>query len=320
MLVGGQAPLHVLRAQRLHHAVPRQVAGPGAGELAAQARRYRSFRFEAVDNIMDMAYLTEAVPELIASGATLRHLLRGQGEPDPRRSCGCSREGGRDPDPARPGVAEFPRAGADAQGVRAAQNVNVLRWGRYYGIDGRLEHHLGLPRRDREDYAEQAAVMPHLVHLQPPVGAGRVWMERFSPLFTHAPVSAYGAAERSYRLCLPGGFDLGRVAYSSSTSWPNPLPDDAYAGVRDAVAAGRRPGRVRTPPVLDVLLGARLPADLRRPALPGQGTYTFEGALAEIYLACVDRPRSPPQPCIANSASPCRFPRWQGFRRFGSTG
>ena len=39
-------------------------------ELAAQARRYRSFRFEAVDNILDTAYLSGLFPELIASGTT----------------------------------------------------------------------------------------------------------------------------------------------------------------------------------------------------------------------------------------------------------
>ena len=32
-------------------------------ELASQAKRYRSFRFEAVDNIMDTAYLTKLFPD-----------------------------------------------------------------------------------------------------------------------------------------------------------------------------------------------------------------------------------------------------------------
>ena len=31
-------------------------------ELVHQARRYRSFRFEAVDNILDMGYLTTLLP------------------------------------------------------------------------------------------------------------------------------------------------------------------------------------------------------------------------------------------------------------------
>ncbi|HEU5107509.1 MAG TPA: RiPP maturation radical SAM C-methyltransferase, partial [Micromonosporaceae bacterium] len=41
-----------------------------ADELATQARRYRSFRFEAVDNILDTAYLSGLFPELAAAGTT----------------------------------------------------------------------------------------------------------------------------------------------------------------------------------------------------------------------------------------------------------
>src|ERR1035438_8864423 len=36
-------------------------------ELAQQARRYRSFHFEAVDNILDLAYLTDLFPVLVAA-------------------------------------------------------------------------------------------------------------------------------------------------------------------------------------------------------------------------------------------------------------
>ena len=38
-------------------------------ELAQQARRYRSFRFEAVDNILDMAYLKQLFPALAENDA-----------------------------------------------------------------------------------------------------------------------------------------------------------------------------------------------------------------------------------------------------------
>ena len=44
-------------------------------ELAGQAKRYRSFRFEAIDNIMDMAYLTKLFPVLAENEAGVRDLL-----------------------------------------------------------------------------------------------------------------------------------------------------------------------------------------------------------------------------------------------------
>ena len=85
MLVGREAPLHVLRPQRRRRcsSAPSRRSGCST-ELAEQARRYRSFRFEAVDNILDMRYLTELFPALIAGRTRLRDLLRGQGQPDPR--------------------------------------------------------------------------------------------------------------------------------------------------------------------------------------------------------------------------------------------
>lgn len=70
------------------------------------------------------------------------------------------------------------------KGVRAAQNVNLLRWARYYDIDAEWNLLWGFPGETELDYAEQAAVIPHLAHLQPPSSVGRIWLERFSPLFS----------------------------------------------------------------------------------------------------------------------------------------
>ena len=70
------------------------------------------------------------------------------------------------------------------KGVRAGQNINLLRWAQYYGITVSWNILWGFPGESEEDYAEQAALLPDLIHLQPPMSAGRIWMERFSPLFT----------------------------------------------------------------------------------------------------------------------------------------
>ena len=67
-------------------AVPLQVTRRVLDELAALARRHRSFRFEAVDNILDPRYLTELFPRI--DRGSLRALLRGQGQPDAAPSCG----------------------------------------------------------------------------------------------------------------------------------------------------------------------------------------------------------------------------------------
>jgi ribosomal peptide maturation radical SAM protein 1 len=102
-------------------------------ELAAQARRYRTFRFEAVDDILDPKYLKELFPAIAEQGqdyqifyevkanltrAQLKTLaLAGVGE-------------------LQPGLESLSSAVLRLmnKGVRAAQNVNLLRWARYYGM------------------------------------------------------------------------------------------------------------------------------------------------------------------------------------------
>ncbi|HEU5107551.1 MAG TPA: RiPP maturation radical SAM protein 1, partial [Micromonosporaceae bacterium] len=177
------------------------------------------------------------------------------------------------------------------KGVRAGQNINVLRWGQYYDMKISWNILWGFPGESPEDYREQAAVVPHLVHLRPPVGAGRVWLERFSPLFTQ-PDSGVRERhpERGYRFVYPDRLRLEKIAYFFEYELAAPLPDEAYTGVRKAVDDWRAAWQRARPPALTYFSapGFLQIYDDRHPG--SEGTYTFEGDLAEIYLACVDRP------------------------------
>jgi hypothetical protein len=178
------------------------------------------------------------------------------------------------------------------KGVRAAQNVNLLRWAQYYGI--RVEWNLiwGFPGETAQDYAGQAAAIPHLIHLRPPSGAGRVWIERFSPLYTDPAAfpPRTRTPELSYRYVYPEGVDLDRVAYFFEYELDGALPDATYDGVRLAVDGWSRAWRADRPPVLRYWSapGFLQVYDGRREG--HEGTYTFDGSLADIYLACTDRP------------------------------
>jgi ribosomal peptide maturation radical SAM protein 1 len=261
-----------------------------ATELATQARRYRSFRFEAVDNILDTAYLAGLFPDLAASGTTYDIFYEVKANLS-REQLRLLRQGGVTH--LQPGLESLSTRvlGLMRKGVRAGQNVNVLRWGQYYGITISWNLLWGFPGESADDYREQAAVVPHLVHLRPPVGAGRVWLERFSPLFTQpdSGIRARGP-ERGYRYVYPGSFDLDKIAYFFEYELADPLPDDAYAGLQRAVEDWKAAWRRATPPTLTYFSapGFLQIYDGRHPGR--EGTYTFEGDLAEVYLACVDRP------------------------------
>jgi hypothetical protein len=142
------------------------------------------------------------------------------------------------------------------------------------------------------DKGVRAAAVPHLVHLQPSEGSGRIRLERFSPM--HAEPQRFGIVrhgpERSYRYVYPERVDLDRAAYFFDFEIDGALPDSSYGPLRDALAAWAGAWGAEPRPALTYRSapGFLQIHDARHTG--HDGTYTFEGTLAEIYLACTDRP------------------------------
>src|SRR2546426_164216 len=114
------------------------------------------------------------------------------------------------------------------KGVTPLQNLQCLKWSLYYHIDVSWNILLGFPKETHEDYRKQIALIPSILHLQPPESVGRFWLERFSPYFMRpekyglritGPGSAY---EYVYD---PNAVDLKKIAYDfeyESTSHVDP--------------------------------------------------------------------------------------------------
>lgn len=268
---------------------PRRVRA----ELAQLARRHRGFRFAAVDNILDPAYLTSLIPALADDGFQLFYEVKANLSRAQVRLL--AQAGVTHVQPGLESLSTNVLRLMD-KGVRAAQNVNLLRWARYYGVDVAWSILCGFPGETAADYAGQAVAAPFLTHLQPPSTVDRIWLERFSPLFTDP--DRFGVRNRvpeaSYAAVYPSTVDLERAAYFFDYDLADPLPDAAYEPLREAVrdwngawAAGRPPTLTyrSTPGFLQI-------KDDRDP--DRRGTYTFEAELADIYLACADRPTTAP--------------------------
>jgi ribosomal peptide maturation radical SAM protein 1 len=256
-------------------------------ELAEQARRCRSFQFAAVDNILDLNYLATLLPALAESGADYQIFYEVKSNLNRAQlklmaEAGVSR--------IQPGLESLSSnvLRLMRKGVRAAQNVNVLRWAQYYNIEVGWNILWGFPGETDEDYAEQAATVSHLRHLRPPLSAGRIWLERFSPLYAEARTRT---PERSYRYVYPDTIDLDRVAYFFENELDS-LPDSAYAGLAQAVAEWTRAWKASVRPAL-IYWSAPGFLQIYDGRHAGQeGTYTFQGTLADIYVACSNRPMS----------------------------
>jgi ribosomal peptide maturation radical SAM protein 1 len=260
-------------------------------ELAHQARRYRSRHFEAVDNILDPRYLKELFPVLADSDAGYEFFYEVKANLSREQLMLLARAGVTR---IQPGIESLSSHVLDLmrKGIRAAQNVNLLRWARYYDIDVEWNLLWGFPGETELDYAEQTAALPHLLHLPPPSAAGAIWLERFSPLFTEPGMRRFGAIApgRSYRYVYPPGIDLQKVAYFFDYQAEGGAPHNAYAVLGEAAAAWSQAWDDGPQPSLAYWAAPHFVQIHDQRQAGSTGTYTFEDTLADLYLACADRP------------------------------
>jgi ribosomal peptide maturation radical SAM protein 1 len=257
-------------------------------ELAEQARRYGTFQFDSVDNILDNRFFEELIPPLAEEAdydlfwevkANLRRAqMRALHRAGVRR--------------IQPGIESLSSRllALMRKGVRAAQNVNVLRWARYYGMYVDWNLLCGFPGEESRDYDDQVLTVPSLTHLQPPTSAGRVWLERFSPLFREQTSPFERRPIDSYRSVYPADVDLDQLAYFFKRETGDTLGDAAYEPLLLAVGEWQRAWSATNRPMLTF---RRAPGLIRifegRPAFTC-GVYTFTNELAELYVHSSDRP------------------------------
>jgi ribosomal peptide maturation radical SAM protein 1 len=262
-------------------------------EVAYLAKRYRSFHFESVDNIIDHQYYKTLLPLLkdAETGYKFFFEVKANLSRDDIRllkQAGVVR--------IQPGVESLNSQVLKLmrKGISAAQNVNLLRWTHYYNVMVSWNIIWGFPGEAEADYQEQAALLRHLIHLPPPTGCGQIWMERFSPIFGARDLfpTVFRRPESSYGYVYPSTIDLEKIAYFFEFQFEKALPRESYqalaAAVCDWIGAWRNP----KPPTMTFWAAPDFLQidDCRNPDAPG--TYTFHDALAQLYVACSNGPRS----------------------------
>jgi hypothetical protein len=203
------------------------------------------------------------------------------------------------------------------KGVTAAQNLNSLRWFLYFGVHASWNLIYGFPGELDEDYQEQARLIPKIVFLPPPDAEGEIWLERFSPYFRDAAENRSFQNVRpldSYQFIYPSGLDIQKAAYFFEGDLVRPVASKA----RDAMLASLKEWRSRwqgaDAPMLvyqKMFDGVRI-IDGRAPA-PEHKYFFYTGWLAEVFLACVDRPVSVAniQTKLVKPDGTCLSMRWQ---------
>jgi len=268
--------------------------GRVVAELGRLAERHRTFEFAAVDNILDPAYLDDLMPALAASEATYGLFYEVKADLS-RAQVRAMRAAGVWH--IQPGIESLSShvLRLMRKGTRSSTNVNLMRWANHYGIHVTWNILWGFPGETPDDYRDQAALMRNLTHLQPPGGGGRIWMERFSPIFSDREAFPASLVEpdRSYRKVYPANVDLAEVAYFFEYQLDGALPDEDYAEISSALIEWTAAWQQSPRPTLRLWRAPGLIQvdDTRRPG--ARSITTFRGPLAALYLACFDAARTP---------------------------
>jgi ribosomal peptide maturation radical SAM protein 1 len=260
-------------------------------------RRHGLRRFEVVDNILDMAYLKTFVPRLGANGGAGRsvfyevkaNLTRAQVET-------LARSGVRW---LQPGIESLHSSILRLmdKGLQAFQNVQLLKWAREFGVRLSWQMLWGFPEEDDAWYAEMAAALPMLEHLQPPGGILRLRLDRFSVY--HERPADFGLELRpvsSLRWVYPLSEDVCRDLTYFFQDVDAPETIDWIArrpGVGVAVAAVKRWRRRfwrETRPILGMQDDGRRVVVHDSRGIASQFTTRLTGLARAVLLACDGAP------------------------------
>ena len=151
-------------------------------ELDYLSSRYETTRFRMVDNIIDMKYIDGLFGKFAQAHLDLDVFMETKSNLTKRQIQTLAQGGVKCMQPGIESMSASQLKEMD-KGVSPLQNIQCLKWSRYYNIDVSWNILLGFPQETNEDYQRQIDLIPSLLHFQPPESTGKLWLERFSPYF-----------------------------------------------------------------------------------------------------------------------------------------
>ena len=167
------------QAMRFRSKSPTRVAD----ELRTLVERWGVRRVMMTDNIMDNRFVADLLPHLAATRvheqiffelkANLRHR-----DVELLARAGITH--------LQPGLESLSThvLGLMDKGCDAFQNLQLLKWGKEFGLRVSWNLLCGFPGETAEDYDAVAALVPRIYHFQPALGFAQISIDRFSPMFT----------------------------------------------------------------------------------------------------------------------------------------
>jgi ribosomal peptide maturation radical SAM protein 1 len=210
------------------------------GQIEHLVRRHEVTLVDVVDNILDHSYIDEVFGVLGERDWDLEFFVEIKANVTPVQLETLARGGITKVQPGIESlsseVLKLMRKGSDL-----LTNVRLLKWAQYYGVEVAWSILAGFPGESDQAYRDQAAIIPRLSHLPPPLGCDRIWLERFSPNFEDA---AIGFGRRrpaaSYRFAYPNNVVRhDEIAYFFDYEVAATVSEDVLDAVRSAAREWR---------------------------------------------------------------------------------
>jgi ribosomal peptide maturation radical SAM protein 1 len=266
------------------------------GELAELAHRHHNLQFTAVDNILSTKYIDTLFPKIADGGFDYGFFYEVKANLKKEQIYSLKKGG---VNRLQPGLESMSTHVLQLmrKGCSMLQNVRFLKWCLYYGIEVNWNIIWGFPGETEHDYEQQLRVLAQLAHFQPPQSCGRIWLERFSPFFSHPESFGISAVtpERSYEYVFPPHVKYDDIAYFFAYEAANTQPEAKHEELKSLLLDWRRSWYSECRHVLSY---RRMPNGLLVDVDQGDGrrvTHLFQTPIAEIYEACGDSARTPKQ-------------------------
>ena len=154
-------------------------------ELTYLTDKYTKLPIEVVDNILDLKYFNDFIPELAARQLDLElfYEVKANLKKDQVRAL---RDAGVTT--IQPGIESLSDQVLTLmrKGVSRLQNIQLLKWCKEFGVTPNWNFIWGFPGEDPAEYRNMAELIPLLTHLAPPSMGGPLRLDRFSPNFVCA--------------------------------------------------------------------------------------------------------------------------------------
>jgi ribosomal peptide maturation radical SAM protein 1 len=263
-------------------------AGAAIKEITELSKRHPQSKICFVDNIMDYKYYNTLLPALAEAKHGLNLFYEIKSNITKTQIIALKNAGVHH---VQPGIESL----SDdilklmRKGVKAIQNVQLLKWSTEYDIKVDWNFLWGFPGEEPSEYDKMAKMMPLISHLQPPTRGSEIRIDRFSPNFTESGEHGFTQLEpyEAYYELYTGlsRQSVANIAYYFQAYWPGKDSVDEYTKKASEIIHRWKLHHAKST-LAFLESGNRVLIFDSRPMVFGKHVYCLDSLRSRVYLLC----------------------------------